>query len=351
MLPKVVQHLPCLLFCRPGPPPKKNNKHDDNQPMQGALSLAERQAKRAGVWDLVELQLGDCGAVTPPAVPHVVVVNPPWGARLMDGGGWVGDVGPARPWRLAGGRAGACNTIACLSRLGWAGPGLDLARGWLLPPEPVLQRTCAPLPSPPPPCLCNTTRPDAVQQQAAQPVTCLLLPPWLAVARPRPLPPLPTTNCLLTACSTTGLPAAEASGPSWAGRIPIPRGSRAAGASRHRSRTGATTCRGCRSRGAPWTPSSSTSAQVGGRRGAWRGVAWRWRWRGVAVARHAACGVRARLGGHARMGTGQTGEGRGTGAEWGGGSAAVHVRACVSGMGFEGRWATEVCEWGMGAYV
>ncbi|GLC64428.1 hypothetical protein PLESTF_000164900 [Pleodorina starrii] len=49
---------------------------------EGALSLAVRQARKAGVYNMLELSQGDCGSVTPAAVPNMVVCNPPWGARL-----------------------------------------------------------------------------------------------------------------------------------------------------------------------------------------------------------------------------------------------------------------------------
>ncbi|KAG2449789.1 hypothetical protein HYH02_005313 [Chlamydomonas schloesseri] len=49
---------------------------------EGAIGLAERQARKAGVYNMLELQLADCGTVELPEPPTHVVCNPPWGARL-----------------------------------------------------------------------------------------------------------------------------------------------------------------------------------------------------------------------------------------------------------------------------
>ncbi|GIL94708.1 hypothetical protein Vretimale_926 [Volvox reticuliferus] len=56
---------------------------------EGALSLAARQAKMAGVYNMLELTLGDCGSAVPAAIPHMVICNPPWGVRL-DGNDYPG---------------------------------------------------------------------------------------------------------------------------------------------------------------------------------------------------------------------------------------------------------------------
>ena len=50
--------------------------------LQGALGLAERQARKAGVYNMLELSLADCGQVELPEPPTHVVCNPPWGSRL-----------------------------------------------------------------------------------------------------------------------------------------------------------------------------------------------------------------------------------------------------------------------------
>ncbi|PNW70495.1 hypothetical protein CHLRE_17g722250v5 [Chlamydomonas reinhardtii] len=49
---------------------------------EGALGLAERQARKAGVYNMLELSLADCGQVELPEPPTHVVCNPPWGSRL-----------------------------------------------------------------------------------------------------------------------------------------------------------------------------------------------------------------------------------------------------------------------------
>ena len=50
----------------------------------GALSLCERDAKAAGVYQWLELSGQNCSHYTPPAPPSFVAVNPPWGSRLGD---------------------------------------------------------------------------------------------------------------------------------------------------------------------------------------------------------------------------------------------------------------------------
>ncbi|KAG2437835.1 hypothetical protein HXX76_005454 [Chlamydomonas incerta] len=49
---------------------------------EGAIGLAERQARKAGVLGMLELSLGDCGQLELPQPPTHVVCNPPWGSRL-----------------------------------------------------------------------------------------------------------------------------------------------------------------------------------------------------------------------------------------------------------------------------
>jgi len=51
---------------------------------EGALSLCARDAASAGVLDLLELSCQDCRVYSPPAIPSLVVTNPPWGSRLTD---------------------------------------------------------------------------------------------------------------------------------------------------------------------------------------------------------------------------------------------------------------------------
>ncbi|KAG2497373.1 hypothetical protein HYH03_004531 [Edaphochlamys debaryana] len=49
---------------------------------EGALSLALRQVKAAGVVGAITLFQDDCRTFVPPATPTLVVTNPPWGQRL-----------------------------------------------------------------------------------------------------------------------------------------------------------------------------------------------------------------------------------------------------------------------------
>ncbi|MCO5549453.1 hypothetical protein L7F22_002924 [Adiantum nelumboides] len=49
---------------------------------EGALSLCMKDAKAAGVHDLLELSCKACKDYSPHAAPSLVLVNPPWGMRL-----------------------------------------------------------------------------------------------------------------------------------------------------------------------------------------------------------------------------------------------------------------------------
>lgn len=53
-----------------------------NDVHEGALSLCLKDAKSAGVHDLINLCCKNCKEYIPPTQPSLVVVNPPWGARL-----------------------------------------------------------------------------------------------------------------------------------------------------------------------------------------------------------------------------------------------------------------------------
>jgi putative N6-adenine-specific DNA methylase len=51
----------------------------------GALSIARRTLREAGLAELVRLEQADVARWEPPALPDTVVVNPPWGERLGEG--------------------------------------------------------------------------------------------------------------------------------------------------------------------------------------------------------------------------------------------------------------------------
>lgn len=53
-----------------------------NDVHEGALSLCIKDARSAGVDDLLDLSCVRCEEYTPRTQPSLVVVNPPWGARL-----------------------------------------------------------------------------------------------------------------------------------------------------------------------------------------------------------------------------------------------------------------------------
>ena len=52
--------------------------------MQGALALAAQGAELAKVKQTIRLRHGTCSTWQLPAVPDVVVTNPPWGRRLLN---------------------------------------------------------------------------------------------------------------------------------------------------------------------------------------------------------------------------------------------------------------------------
>jgi 23S rRNA G2445 N2-methylase RlmL len=64
----------------------------------GALGLAAKDAEAAGVGRVIRFSQGDCGAWVPELKPDLLVTNPPWGTRLLAGGGRGG---------AEGGRGGA----------------------------------------------------------------------------------------------------------------------------------------------------------------------------------------------------------------------------------------------------
>ncbi|KAI5067065.1 hypothetical protein GOP47_0017593 [Adiantum capillus-veneris] len=63
-------------------PPPKGLMLMGNDVHEGALSLCIKDAKAAGVHDLLQLSCKACECYIPPSTPSLVVVNPPWGARL-----------------------------------------------------------------------------------------------------------------------------------------------------------------------------------------------------------------------------------------------------------------------------
>ena len=53
---------------------------------EGALALAEEDARAAGLGDAIAFECGECRDFTPPMRPSMVVTNPPWGLRLLGPG-------------------------------------------------------------------------------------------------------------------------------------------------------------------------------------------------------------------------------------------------------------------------
>lgn len=54
-----------------------------NDVHSGALGLAQRDAAAAGVAHLIKWQTGACSQWRPPTTPSNIIVNPPWGLRLL----------------------------------------------------------------------------------------------------------------------------------------------------------------------------------------------------------------------------------------------------------------------------
>ena len=50
---------------------------------EGALALAEEDARAAGLGDAIAFECGECRDFAPPMRPSMVVTNPPWGLRLL----------------------------------------------------------------------------------------------------------------------------------------------------------------------------------------------------------------------------------------------------------------------------
>ena len=53
---------------------------------EGALALAEEDARAAGLGDAIAFECGECRDFAPPMRPSMVVTNPPWGLRLLGPG-------------------------------------------------------------------------------------------------------------------------------------------------------------------------------------------------------------------------------------------------------------------------
>lgn len=62
----------------------------------GAISIAQRTAREAGLDTLVRFSVADASTAEPPFAPTIVVTNPPWGGRLGAGDD------PAASWRALG---------------------------------------------------------------------------------------------------------------------------------------------------------------------------------------------------------------------------------------------------------
>ncbi|CAM6101090.1 unnamed protein product [Calypogeia fissa] len=73
-----------------------------NDVHEGALSLCKRDAEAANVRAMLELSCRDCRDYSPSATPSLVVVNPPWGARLGDTSDGDDDESLITTWQALG---------------------------------------------------------------------------------------------------------------------------------------------------------------------------------------------------------------------------------------------------------
>ncbi|WP_299046993.1 class I SAM-dependent RNA methyltransferase [uncultured Tateyamaria sp.] len=87
---------------------------------QGVIAMAQANAARAGVQDLVRFQQGNAGDITPPeGPPGLVIVNPPYGARIGNKKALYpvyGRLGQVLAKRFSGWRVGIVTSEASLAK-------------------------------------------------------------------------------------------------------------------------------------------------------------------------------------------------------------------------------------------
>ncbi|MEM8653506.1 MAG: class I SAM-dependent RNA methyltransferase [Pseudomonadota bacterium] len=105
---------------------------------QGAIAMAHANAERAGVSDLVVFEQGAAGDIAPPdGPPGLVIVNPPYGARIGDKKALYpvyGRLGQVLVERFSGWRVGLVTSEASLARatgLPFLPEGPSIAHGGL----------------------------------------------------------------------------------------------------------------------------------------------------------------------------------------------------------------------------
>ncbi|APX12846.1 THUMP domain-containing class I SAM-dependent RNA methyltransferase [Tateyamaria omphalii] len=105
---------------------------------QGVIAMAQANAGRAGVADLVSFGTGNAGEITPPdGPPGLVIVNPPYGARIGNKKALYpvyGRLGQVLAERFAGWRVGIVTSEASLAKatgLPFLPEGPSIAHGGL----------------------------------------------------------------------------------------------------------------------------------------------------------------------------------------------------------------------------
>lgn len=120
---------------RPGAPVVRFHGSDRDA---GAIKMSEANAERAGVADLVDFQNGQANDITPPeGPPGLVIVNPPYGARIGDKKALYpvyGRLGQVLKERFLGWQVGVITSEAALAKtmgLPFLPDGPSIAHGGL----------------------------------------------------------------------------------------------------------------------------------------------------------------------------------------------------------------------------
>ncbi|WP_299744745.1 class I SAM-dependent RNA methyltransferase [uncultured Tateyamaria sp.] len=105
---------------------------------QGVIAMAQANAERAGVADLVQFETGSAGDISPPdGPPGLVIVNPPYGARIGNKKALYpvyGRLGQVLAERFSGWRVGIVTSEASLAKatgLPFEPEGPSIAHGGL----------------------------------------------------------------------------------------------------------------------------------------------------------------------------------------------------------------------------